>query len=67
MITKETDWINVIDKLPEKGKDIEYIDSNGRKGHAFRCACHNLNCKEWRCSITGYGLIVDVVKWKYKN
>ncbi len=33
------DWNYTTSKLPEKGKDIEYIDINGDIGYAFRCAC----------------------------
>jgi hypothetical protein len=62
---KKIDWIDISDELPEKGKDIEYISSNGSKGYAFRCACPNPNCREWRCTVTGYGLIINVIKWKY--
>ena len=62
------DWNYTASKLPEKGKDIEYISPTGSTGFAFRCACHNQNCKEWRCSLTGYGLMwIDIDKWKYVN
>ena len=63
----ENEFISVKEQLPEKGKDIIGIDKDGNKHYCFRCACHNLNCKEWRCSLTGYGLIIDVVKWKYEQ
>jgi len=59
------DWNYTASKLPEKGKDIEYIDINGDIGYAFRCACPNPNCYEWRDIVTGYGLMVDVIKWRY--
>ena len=61
------DFINITDKLPEKGKDIIGIDDQDREQYCFRCACHNPNCKEWRCSITGNGLIINILRWKYFN
>jgi hypothetical protein len=54
------------DELPEKGKDIIGIDEDGNERCCFRCACHNDKCIEWRCSITGYGLLINIVKWKYE-
>lgn len=59
------DYINIKEKLPEKGKDVQYIDINGDTGYAFRCNCHNPDCKEWRDVITGYHMMINVVKWKY--
>jgi len=53
--------------LPEKGKDIIGIDNNGHKHYIFRCACNNENCIEWRCSITGFALILKIVEWNYLN
>ena len=52
-------------ELPIKGKDIEGITSNGEKVYCFRCDCQDPYCSEWRCSITGCGLIVKIVKWEY--
>ena len=52
-------------ELPIKGKDIEGITSNGEKVYCFRCNCQDPYCAEWRCSITGCGLIVKIVKWEY--
>ena len=62
-------WINTKDQLPDKGKDIIGISLNDdRKHYIYRCSCHNLNCKEWRCSLTGYGLmLINIDKWKYVN
>ncbi len=51
---------------PEKGKDIIGIDGNGNKHYCFRCACHNKNCIEWRCSITGFGLMINIIEWEYE-
>jgi len=60
-----SEYKSIKDELPEKGKDIIGLDEDGNTYHCYRCACPNPNCKEWRCSILGYGLIIDVVKWKY--
>lgn len=59
-------WININDVLPDKGKDIIGVDGNGNKHYCFRCACHNDKCTEWRCSLSGFGLIIDIIKWKYE-
>lgn len=61
------EFILIKNQLPEKGKDIVGIDGFENSHYCYRCDCYNPNCKEWRCSITGYGLIIDVVKWKYLN
>ena len=58
---------NIKDKLPEKGEDIIGYDSNGNKHYVFRCSCPNENCLEWRCSLTGFGMLVEIIKWKYDN
>lgn len=63
----ENTYISVNEELPEKGKDIIGIGYNGRVYHCFRCACHNPNCKEWRCSLTGNGLLISIEKWKYEE
>ena len=62
----ENEFILVKEQLPEKGKDIIGIDEDGNKHYCFRCACHNPKCREWRCSLTGGGLIIDIVKWIYE-
>ena len=62
----KNEFISVKEQLPEKGKDIIGIDEDGNKHYCFRCACPNPNCKQWRCSLTGSGLIIDVVKWIYE-
>jgi len=55
-------YIMLKDQKPERGKDIEYIDSDGEHGYAYLCNCCG---REWRCTITGGGLMIDVVKWRY--
>jgi hypothetical protein len=59
------EFTKIKDKFPEKGKDILGIDENGDEYYCYRCNCGNPNCKEWRCSILGYGLMANIVKWKY--
>lgn len=55
----------VEERLPDKGRNIIGIDTDGKMRHCFRCACHNPNCMEWRSSLTGDGLIVNILKWTY--
>ncbi len=62
----EDGFVLVKEKLPEKGKYIIGIDEHGNKHYCFRCACHNPNCKEWRNSLTGSGLIVNIIKYIYE-
>lgn len=57
---------NIKDELPEKGVDIIGITPNFERMYVFRCNCHNPNCKEWRCSLTGMGMMVDILYWKYE-
>ena len=52
-------------ELPIKGKEIKGIDSEGNIHYCFRCNCSDPYCNEWRCSITGCGLIVKIVEWEY--
>jgi len=53
------------DKLPEKGKDIIGYDSEDNEYFIFRCNCPDINCNNWRCSLTGYEVITKIIKWKY--
>ena len=62
---KKEQFILIKDQLPEKGKKIIAICTNGDVCEVHRCNCHNENCKEWRCSLTGYGMFINVEKWKY--
>lgn len=57
---------NIEKELPEKGKDIIGFTSDGEKKYVFRCNCNNPKCKEWRCSLTGMGMIVEIVQWEYE-
>ena len=54
-------------KLPEKGLDVKAIDSKGDYYYLFRCACANKNCKEWRDSLTGYHVTLNIISWEYEN
>ena len=54
------------DKLPTKGLNIIGYDSDGISYYCFRCNCKNPNCLEWKCSITGMTLILDIISWKYE-
>lgn len=61
-MTEEKYWNDIRDLKPEPNIDIEYINSDGRHGFAYLCPC----CKnEWRCIVSGSGLLIDVKKWKY--
>lgn len=54
------------DKIPEKGIDIIGYDNKGDEYYCFRCECSNPNCIEWRDSLMGAGLMVEIVEWEYK-
>lgn len=54
--------------LPEKGKDVIAEDKYGDIREVFLCACPNVKCKEWRCSLTGNALMFyEPIKWNYKE
>ena len=57
--------IKLSDELPESFVDILGIDENGNKHRVFRC--DGKNTYEWRCSITGWKVIVKIIEWKYEN
>lgn len=66
--SKKTDFLNLSksnNNLPPKGVDVWGYDSKGEKYHVFRCACSDVNCIEWRDSIIGSSLMVNIVKWEY--
>jgi hypothetical protein len=52
-------------ELPIKGRVIIAHCSDGKKRTIFRCNCWNQNCKEWRCAVTGYALMITVISWEY--
>ena len=53
--------------LPEKGIEIKAQCDDGETRFLFRCACKSETCQEYRCSITGFALIVNVINWEYVN
>lgn len=55
----------ISDVYPPKGHDIIGYDIHDNPYYVFRCACPRDNCHEWRCSISGSMIMVDLVKWKY--
>jgi hypothetical protein len=53
------------DELPEKGKEIQVIDTDGKyHDYLFRCNCQNLNCQEIRHKMGG-AMIISPDKWRY--
>ena len=60
-----SDFISIEEELPDKGEDIIAIDSYGNEHYCYRCKCPNEYCVEWRCSVSGYHLSIDVIRWKY--
>jgi hypothetical protein len=59
------EFISIKKQLPEKGKDLIAICTDGEKREVFKCACHNPNCLGWRCSLSGSLMIIKVKTWKY--
>lgn len=59
------DFVELKDNMPIKGRDIIAIDKEGSHHYIFRCACSNENCNDYRCSLTGYNISIEFVKWKY--
>lgn len=58
---KNRKWIKLTDRLPERSVDVEYKTKSGERGFAY---LHPLCSREWRCAITGLGLIIDVEFWR---
>lgn len=56
----------ISEKLPASGEDIIGYDKEGNKHWVYRCG-HVPECKTWKCSITGWTLMVDIVEWEYEN
>jgi len=61
----KTKFKKIEDMLPPKKVDILGVDEKGNKHYIFRCACSNENCTEWRCSLTGYAVITNIIEWDY--
>ena len=57
-----TKWHKYPDEIPEPKKDLKHIDSDGHEGYCYLCGCCK---KEWRCAVSGGGLMIDVIKWRY--
>jgi hypothetical protein len=57
---ERTDYIRIEERNPKTGEDIHGIDTRGRDHYCFLS-----RCGEWRCSLTGYRLIVNIAKWRY--
>lgn len=59
------EFLLVENNPPLKGKDIEGYDINNERYFCFRCKCSDPDCMEWRCSVSGMHLMVDIVKYRY--
>lgn len=57
------EYFHTQEKLPDKGVDIIGVDDGGDTYYCYRCNCHNMDCVEWRCSLTGANLMINVIKW----
>lgn len=58
------DWILLSDRKPERGEDVEVLNSDGTSCFAYLCE----HCgSEWRCSMSGYGLMIDPIKWRLRR
>lgn len=56
-----SDFKSISDELPEIGRDIIGLT----KDYEFKVTYLG-KYNEWKCPITGGGLLVDIVKWKYE-
>jgi hypothetical protein len=61
-LSASDDYISIKDQLPEIGKNIIGIDENDNIHY-----CYLSKFNEWRCSLTGFGLIINIIKWKYEE
>jgi len=57
---KNENLYNIEDKKPEHYKDIVGYDKDNIIHYCFLS-----EYDEWRCSLTGFGLSVKIIKWKY--
>lgn len=60
----KNNWISIHEKIPPKGIDVECITDDGSITTAFLC---NRCGREWRDAITGYGIMITVLYWRYKE
>jgi len=62
--SNERSWTLIEEKKPEPCMNVEYIDHDGDTGKAYLCGrCRNC----WRDPITGSGIMINVIKWRYVN
>ena len=54
------------EKLPEAGKAVIALDSDGNRHEVYRCG-HAPDCETWKCSITGGSMMIEVVEWTYNE
>lgn len=54
-------------RLPAKGKKVIALCADGIEREVFRCACKDDRCTAFRCAITGYQIMIDVIKWRYAD
>jgi len=62
---KGNQW-NSIAELPPARTDLKVLTLSGDELSVFRCGCRE-GCMDWRCSLSGYGMIIDVEKWKLEE
>lgn len=63
-------WIDLSEQEPPKGEDILVLTYEGDTHEVYRCKGHgNGKCTEWKCSLTGCTMWIDVKSWrlKYEN
>lgn len=60
-----SEFISINEMIPDPLLDIVAITSDGFSHNVYRCG-HTSNCRTWKCSITGWTKLINVIKWKYK-
>jgi len=64
LVSGTDNWKDWNIELPEKGRDIDIIDTSGQRHNGlYRCNCHNQDCKAVR-GLFGE-LIITPSMWKY--
>lgn len=53
-------WKLINNEMPKKGEDIIGLSKDGEEHYCFLC---NRSGKDWRCSITGYLMMIEIEKW----